>query len=99
MSARKIIIDIFDVAGGIAGACMILGGVLLLVSAPGSMNKVLQVVSALALISFGLVLAIRRRFKRTRIVLGAMFIVFLVVSYLAAVFLPIDLHNQSRWLR
>jgi hypothetical protein len=92
MSARNKIIDVFDVCGGIAGASVILATALLLVSAPGSSHKLLQLIIALLLLAFGLMLTVRRQLKRTRIVIGAIFLVLFLLSLIAAIFLP-NLHR------
>ena len=92
MSACNKIIAVFDFWGGIAGASMILGAVLLLVSAPGSSRRLLQLVTALLLLAFGLVLTSPRQLRRTRVVIGVVFLVFFVLSTLAAIFLP-NLHR------
>ena len=92
MSTRNKIIGVLEVCGGIAGASMILGGVLLLVSVLGSSHQLLQLVSALVLLAGGILLTFVRQLRRTRVVIGAMFLVFVVLCFMAALFLP-NLHR------
>jgi hypothetical protein len=92
MPTRNKIIGVLEVCGGIAGASMILGGVLLLVSVLGSSHQLLQLVSALVLLTVGLFLTFLRQLRRTRVVIGALFLVFVVLCFMAALFLP-NLHS------
>jgi hypothetical protein len=87
MSAQNRILLILEVCGGVAGATMILAGVLLLVSLLDATHGLVRFVIALLLVGAGLMLTFVRQLKRTRIVVGTMFSI-VVVRFAAAVFLP-----------
>lgn len=88
MLARNVIIDVLDVSGGVAGASMILGGILIMVSAPSSDHRLVQVAVAAFLLVIGLVLTVRRQLKRVRTVVGVIFLLLILLSLMAAVLLP-----------
>jgi hypothetical protein len=85
MSARAKLVSVFDFSGGIAGAGMLLTGVLLLVIAASSPQTILEIIGALLLLPAGLALATARQLRRVRIVIGAIVLALVI----AALFLPI----------
>jgi hypothetical protein len=63
MSAHNKIIAFLDVCGGIAGASMVLGGLLFVVSEPGSIHRLFQVMAGFVLLASGLVLMFVRQLR------------------------------------
>ncbi len=91
MKARRLIRTTLECAGGIAGAALVLGGVLLLVIGI-SERRPLGIAFAVGLLSGGAVLAFARHAGRIRSVVGAVFLILVIATLAAALFLPLNFH-------
>ncbi len=89
---RKAVVSALDTAGGIAGAGLIFCGVLLAVIG-ASDRRLLTVGLAIAFLIAGSVLAFKKRTGGVRAIAGAVFLILIVVSFFAAIFMP-NLHYR-----
>ncbi len=85
--ARTIILNALDTAGGIAAAGLVFCGVLLAIMGIFD-RRALTVAFAVLFVAVGSLLALTKRRRDIRTIVGAVFLALVAASFLAALLLP-----------
>jgi hypothetical protein len=90
--ARRILVSILDFCGGLGGVSIAAGAILRLALA--SAVSLIEILVLFTLIVGGLGLFVVPSWRKPRIVFGTLFTFFMIISIVAAMFLP-DLHRVA----
>ena len=70
----------FDVTGGIVGLGLVLAAVILFIALPGYQHKVITIAIATSLLLLGIAAGFGTSLRKTRIAVGVVFLLFVLLS-------------------
>jgi hypothetical protein len=85
---KRILVYALETCGGIAGAALVLSGIVMTTMVGDARNKVLWLLFVVVLLASGATLTLVRRLTPLRIVAGSIALVLLVSCLIAAIVLP-----------